>query len=135
MSLAAPPLLAPPVMAELPDEPAPLPPVTVTPAASGHVIELSGRQLLVDGQPLQLRGVCWNPVPVGAVHPEGLDFAGFAALDFAAGFGLEAAVAAFGLAVLGLDGALAMDSPTPRWLMLAMESTPARVSIRNDSGV
>ena len=59
-----------------------------------------------------------------------------AALDFAAGFGLEAA-AAFGLAVLDLDGALAMDSPTPRfsWLMLAQESTPARVSIRNDSGV
>ncbi len=83
MSLAAPPVLAPPVMAELPDEPAPLPPVTVTPAASGHVIELSGRQLLVDGQPLQLRGVCWNPVPVGAVHPEGLDFTGFAALDIA----------------------------------------------------
>ncbi|MDI6625974.1 MAG: hypothetical protein QME55_14680, partial [Brevundimonas sp.] len=63
--------------------------------------------------------------------------AGFAALDFAAGFGLEAAVAAFGLAVLGLDGALAMVSPTPRfsWLMLAAERTPARASIRNDSGV
>jgi hypothetical protein len=63
--------------------------------------------------------------------------AGFAALDFAAGFGLEAAVAAFGLAVLGLDGALAMVSPTPRfsWLMLAVERTPARVSIRHDSGV
>ena len=61
--------------------------------------------------------------------------AGFAALDFAAGFGLEAAAAAFGLAVLDLDGALAMDSPTPRfsWLMLA--STPARASIRHDSGV
>jgi hypothetical protein len=61
-----------------------------------------------------------------------------AALDFAAGFGLEAAGAAFGLAAaLGLDGALAMNSPTPRfsWLMLAQESTPARVSIRNDSGV
>jgi hypothetical protein len=63
--------------------------------------------------------------------------AAFAALDFAAGFGLEAAVAAFGLAVLGLDGALAMVSPTPRfsWLMLAQESAPACVSIRNDSGV
>ncbi|MDY6923454.1 MAG: hypothetical protein SWI22_05765, partial [Pseudomonadota bacterium] len=63
--------------------------------------------------------------------------AGFAALDFVAGFGLEAAVAAFGLAVLGLDGALAMVSPTPRfsWLMLAQESTPARVSIRDDSGL
>jgi hypothetical protein len=30
---------------------------------------------------LVLRGVCWNPVPVGATHPEGLDYAGFAALD------------------------------------------------------
>jgi hypothetical protein len=28
-----------------------------------------------------LRGVCWNPVPVGARHPEGLDYAGFAARD------------------------------------------------------
>jgi len=30
---------------------------------------------------LVLRGVCWNPVPVGATHPEGLDYAGFAAVD------------------------------------------------------
>jgi hypothetical protein len=61
-----------------------------------------------------------------------------AALDFVAGFGLEAAAAGFGFAaVLDLDGALAMDSPTPRfsWLMLAQESAPACVSIRNDSGV
>lgn len=28
-----------------------------------------------------LRGVCWNPVVVGARHPEGLDYAGFAPLD------------------------------------------------------
>lgn len=28
-----------------------------------------------------LRGVCWNPVPVGARHPEGLDYAGFAGQD------------------------------------------------------
>ena len=61
-----------------------------------------------------------------------------AALDFAAGFGLEAATAGFGFAAaLGLDGALAMNSPTPRltWLMLALGSTPTRPSIRNDSGV
>ncbi|MGV8929774.1 MAG: hypothetical protein ACOH1E_08470, partial [Brevundimonas sp.] len=61
-----------------------------------------------------------------------------AALDFTAGFGLEAAGAAFGLAAaLGLDGALAMNSPTPRfsWLMLTHDSTPACVSIRHDSGV
>jgi hypothetical protein len=51
---------------------------------------------------------------------------------------LEAAGDAAGLAAaLGLDGVVAMNSPTPRfdWLMLAQESTPARVSIRNDSGV
>ena len=30
---------------------------------------------------LVLRGVCWNPVPVGATHPEGLDYTGFAAVD------------------------------------------------------
>ncbi|HZV85872.1 MAG TPA: hypothetical protein VFF48_12880 [Brevundimonas sp.] len=40
------------------------------------------------------------------------------ALDFAAGFGLEAATAAFGFAVLGFDGALAMVSPTPRFVSL-----------------
>ena len=41
--------------------------------------------------------------------------AGFAALDFAAGFGLEAAVAGFGDAGLDVDGDLAMYSPTPRF--------------------
>jgi hypothetical protein len=28
-----------------------------------------------------LHGVCWNPVGVGSVHPEGLDYAGFASVD------------------------------------------------------
>lgn len=28
-----------------------------------------------------LRGVCWNPVRVGATHPEGLDYAGFSDID------------------------------------------------------
>lgn len=28
-----------------------------------------------------LRGVCWNPVPLGARHPEGLDYIGLAARD------------------------------------------------------
>jgi len=44
-------------------------------------IELDGRQLLVGGLPLFLRGVCWNPVPRGAQHPEGLDFSGFVEQD------------------------------------------------------
>jgi hypothetical protein len=62
------------------------PPTTMTmggPSAptSGRHIAIEGRRLLVDGQPFLARGVCWNPVPVGATHPEGLDFAGFAALD------------------------------------------------------
>jgi hypothetical protein len=53
------------------------------PSVSPRHIEIVGRQLLVDGQPILLRGVCWNPVPVGATHPEGLDFAGFAQRDAA----------------------------------------------------
>jgi len=57
------------------------------------------------------------------------------ALDFAAAFGLEAADAAFGAAVL-LDGVLAMFSPIPRMLrLLATERTPARASIRDHSHV
>ena len=28
-----------------------------------------------------IRGMCWNPVPIGSRHPEGLDYAGFAARD------------------------------------------------------
>jgi hypothetical protein len=48
-------------------------------APAGIVVD--GRRLLKDGQPLLLSGLCWNPVGVGARHPEGLDFAGFADLD------------------------------------------------------
>jgi hypothetical protein len=42
---------------------------------------VDGRRLLKDGRPLLLSGLCWNPVGVGARHPEGLDFAGFAEVD------------------------------------------------------
>jgi hypothetical protein len=48
-----------------------------------HHIQIVGRQLRVDGAPLLLRGMCWNPVPVGATHPEGLDYAGYAEHDAA----------------------------------------------------
>jgi len=60
-----------------------LPLGSAEPGSSARQIEIVGRQLLVDGQPLLLAGVCWNPVPVGATHPEGLDFAGFAERDAA----------------------------------------------------
>jgi hypothetical protein len=63
-----------------PGEPA-TEPATMTPDTTTPAIEIDGRQLLVGGLPLFLRGVCWNPVPRGAQHPEGLDFAGFAEQD------------------------------------------------------
>ncbi len=49
---------------------------SANPEPAARHIEIVGRQLRVDGQPLLLRGVCWNPVPIGATHPEGLDYAG-----------------------------------------------------------
>ncbi|WP_312063201.1 hypothetical protein, partial [Brevundimonas sp.] len=58
---------------------------------------------------------------------------GAAALDFAAGFGLEAAGAAFGVEDFDSDGALAMDTPTPRWTRAFR--TPAHVAIRHNNGV
>jgi hypothetical protein len=44
-------------------------------------IRIDGRDLLVNGEPYHVRGVCWNPVPKGASHPAGLDYAGFAEGD------------------------------------------------------
>lgn len=35
-------------------------------------IEVQGRQLLVDGKPFVMKGVCYNPVPKGGAYPEGL---------------------------------------------------------------
>lgn len=50
-------------------------------ARSGIVVQ--GRQILVDGVALHIQGVCWNPVPAGGTHPDGLDYAGYADQDIA----------------------------------------------------
>lgn len=41
-------------------------------------VSVSGRHILVNGEPLHLRGICWNPVARGN---ESADFPGFAELD------------------------------------------------------
>lgn len=46
-------------------------------------VSVVGREVYVNGAPFHIRGVNWNPVPKGAVHPEGLDYAGFADRDIA----------------------------------------------------
>lgn len=42
---------------------------------------VEGRQLLVRNVPVHLKGVCWNPVRKGGVHPKDLDFRGFVEAD------------------------------------------------------
>jgi hypothetical protein len=49
----------------------------------GEGVALEAGRLWIDGQPFVIRGVCWNPVPKGGVHPAGLDFAGFVEQDAA----------------------------------------------------
>jgi Glycosyl hydrolases family 2, TIM barrel domain len=49
------------------------------PLPGERVIAIRGRQLTVDGAALEIRGVCWNPVPRGKQPPA--DFAGAVAKD------------------------------------------------------
>jgi hypothetical protein len=37
-----------------------------------ETIAVKGRQILVNGKPYQIKGVCYNPVPIGQTHPEGV---------------------------------------------------------------
>lgn len=53
------------------------------PGPEGSGVSIVGRQLFLDGEPFHIRGVNWNPVPKGANHPDGLDYAGFADQDIA----------------------------------------------------
>lgn len=48
---------------------------------SGIVIR--DRAIYVDGELFHIKGVNWNPVPKGGVHPDNLDYAGFADQDIA----------------------------------------------------
>lgn len=52
-----------------------------TPIIGAQTIAVSGRQLLLNGKPFRIRGVCWNPVPKGENHPEGIDYPGLAPKD------------------------------------------------------
>lgn len=47
----------------------------------GSCVRAVGRQLFVNGQLFHIKGVSWNPVGWGQVHPQGLDFVGFADRD------------------------------------------------------
>jgi len=73
-----PPSGSPPVPVPTPSPVAVLPPAA--PGGRPHV-QVQGRQVLVNGQPLHLKGVAWNPVPRGGVHPNDVDFAGFVDQD------------------------------------------------------
>jgi len=44
--------------------------------AAPNKVTVQGRRVLVNGVPVHLKGANWNPVPLGKVHPEGLDYVG-----------------------------------------------------------
>ena len=43
-------------------------------ASKDSKIAIDDGILMVDGAPFNIRGICWNPVPVGETHPTGLAF-------------------------------------------------------------
>lgn len=51
------------------------------PRPGDGAVTVDGPQILVNGELLHLRGVNWNPVPVGGSHPQDLAYAEFAAED------------------------------------------------------
>ncbi|HEY6725063.1 MAG TPA: glycoside hydrolase family 2 TIM barrel-domain containing protein, partial [Polyangiaceae bacterium] len=53
------------------------------PRPGDGAVSVDGPQILVNEEPLHLRGVNWNPVPVGGSHPQDLAYAEFAAEDIA----------------------------------------------------
>jgi len=53
---------------------APAPPAG--PPGTPSRVKVRGRQILVNGAPIHLKGVAWNPIGKGGRHPGGLDFMG-----------------------------------------------------------
>ena len=52
--------------------------------APAPAVALRDGMLVVEGRPYDIRGICWNPIPKGLSHPEGLPFVtGGAAYDLA----------------------------------------------------
>lgn len=48
---------------------------------STNKVTISGTQLLLNGEPFYIKGVCWNPVGKGGTHPNNIDFWGFVKKD------------------------------------------------------
>jgi hypothetical protein len=44
-------------------------------------VQISGRQLLVNGQAFHIKGMNWNPIPWNGSHPQDLDYEGFISQD------------------------------------------------------
>lgn len=48
----------------------------------GNVVTVNGRQIMVNGEPFQIKGACWNPVPVGKHEDdEGVNHGAFVEQD------------------------------------------------------